>query len=100
MIVFIVYVISNWLRTRLHYLADSRIKTFYKFSSILAIFEIIGLCYASTIFAVSPEDKLILHSLPFATMVAILSMVAFRNGLYYFYEANLSRTEVRLAHYM
>lgn len=97
LIVFIVYVISNWLRTRLHYLADSRIKTFYKFSSILAIFEIIGLCYASTIFAVSPEDKLILHSLPFATMVAILSMVAFRNGLYYFYEANLSRTEVRLA---
>ena len=97
LLLFIAYVLTNWIRTRLHYLADYQIKSFYKFSSVVAVIEIVGFCYASTIFAVSPEDSLVLHSLPFATMVAILSMVAFRNGLYYFYEAGLSSVEVRLA---
>ena len=97
LLLFIAYVLSNWVRTRLHFIANPKIKTFYKFSSIVALIEIAGFCYASTIFAVSPEDKLILHSFPFATMVTVLSMVAFRNGLYYFYQTGLSSAEIRLA---
>jgi hypothetical protein len=77
------YFVSSWLRCRSEYQAGVFTRREFKGYSIVTAYEFFAFCFFATVFAVSPDENLILHSVPFINLILALSTLAAKNYWYH-----------------
>lgn len=84
------YFVSSWYRC----LGEHRAGTFSRREfvgySVVTAYEFAAFCFFATVFAVSPDENLILHSVPFINLILALSTLAAKNYWYHQKTMNLS----------
>jgi len=90
------YFFSSWYRCQGEYQAKKISKPGFIGYSIITLYEFLSFCFFATIFAVSPDENLILHSVPFINLIIALSTLASKNYWYHQKTMDLSPGEKTL----
>ena len=77
------YFVSSWLRCRGECQAGNISRKGFTGYSIVTAYEFLSFCFFATVFAVSPDENLILHSVPFINLIIALSTLAAKNYWYH-----------------
>jgi len=87
------YSLSCWLRVyhekALQHIAKNR----YNFFTICTLIEILSFTIFSTIFAITPEENVAIHTLPFTFLIIGLSILSGKNYIYYQFVVELTEKE-------
>ena len=87
------YSISCWLRVY-HEKALKNIESNrYKFYTACTLIEIFSFTVFSTIFAINPEESVLIHTLPFTFLILGISILSAKNYIYYPFVTELSNKE-------
>lgn len=91
------YAYTSWLRVhQKHLLGEAKSQNYWLFT-ICSVIEVLSFTIFTTIFAVSPEESLLVHMLPFTGLILGLSILSIKNFFYYNMTLKLSTFEVRFA---
>ena len=91
------YAYTSWLRVHQKYLlGEAKPKNYWLFTICSGI-EVVSFTIFTTIFAVSPEESLLVHMLPFTSLILGLSILSIKNFFYYYMTFKLSLFEIRFA---
>jgi len=90
---FLAYILSSWLRAYNNYLSSAMTRSFFIAFSTSTTFEILCFCIVSTVFAVSPEENLLIHIVPYTLLILTLSILAIKNFCYYLWMVKLTSFE-------
>jgi hypothetical protein len=90
------YFVSSWLRCRSECQANRISKRGFIGYTIITAYEFLSFCFFATVFAVSPDENLILHSVPFINLIIALSTLAAKNYWYHQNTMDLSPRQKRL----
>ena len=85
-----VYFVSSWLRCRSECEANVISRRGFIGYTVITIYEFLSFCFFATVFAVSPDENLIMHSVPFINLIVALSTLAAKNYWYHQNTMNLS----------
>ena len=87
------YSLSCWLRVfherALEHISAPR----YNFFTVCTLIEILSFTIFSTIFAITPEESVAIHTLPFTFLIIGLSILSGKNYIYYQFVAELTEKE-------
>ena len=87
------YSLSCWLRVfherALEHISVPR----YNFFTVCTLIEILSFTIFSTIFAITPEESVAIHTLPFTFLIIGLSILSGKNYIYYQFVAELTEKE-------
>ena len=85
------YLVAFWNRVKLEHQAGNISKKGLRWYSIFTIYQILSFAFVSTIFAVSPDDSIIMHTVPFINLVIALSILAPSNLWYILQTTSISK---------
>lgn len=89
------YAYASWLRVYQKFLqGKAKVRNYWLFT-ICSMIEVIIFTIFSIIFAVGPQENLLVHLLPFTGLVLGLSILSIKNFFYYSMIVSLSRFEIR-----
>lgn len=84
------YFASSWLRCRSEHQSGKISKRGFTGYTIVTSYEFLAFCILATVFAVSPDENLIMHALPFINFIIGLSMLSVKNFWYHNQTMDLS----------
>jgi len=87
------YFISSWYRCLCEHRAGTFSRGEFVGYSVVTAYELAAFCFFATVFAVSPDENLILHSVPFINLIIALSTLAAKNYWYHQKTMDLSPRE-------
>ncbi len=87
------YSISCWLRVYHEKALNDIEKNRYRFYTICTAMEIFSFTAFSTIFAITPEENVAIHTLPFTFLILGLSILSAKNYIYYQFVTELTEKE-------
>lgn len=77
------YFLSSWYRCRSEFQTGAISRRGFLGYTVITIYEFLSFCFFATVFAVSPDDNLILHAVPFINLIIALSTLATKNYWYH-----------------
>ncbi len=87
------YSISCWLRVFHEKILNDIEKNRYAFYTMCTVMEIFSFTVFSTIFAITPEENVAIHTLPFTFLILGLSILSAKNYIYYQFVTELTEKE-------
>ena len=87
------YSVSCWLRVYHEKVLEHTNQSRYYFFTICTCIEILSFTIFSTIFAITPEENVAIHTLPFTFLIIGLSILSGKNYIYYQFVTELTDKE-------
>jgi len=84
------YFVSSWFRCRSECRAGKISRRGFVGYSVVTTYEFLTFCFLATVFAVSPDENLILHAVPFINFIIGLSTLSVKNYWYHRQTMDLS----------
>ena len=91
------YAYTSWLRVHQKFLLGEAKSQNYWLFTICTGIEVVSFSIFTTIFAVGPDESLLVHMLPFTGLVLGLSILSIKNFFYYNMTIEFTRFEFRFA---
>jgi hypothetical protein len=90
------YFLSSWYRCNSEFKTGTIGRRGFLVYTFLTIYEFLSFCFFATVFAVSPDENLIMHAVPFINLILALSTLATKNYWFNRKTMNLSSGEKTL----
>ena len=71
-----------WVQIRGQYRLGLVSEGWYRAFLAITIFDVLGVSYSISIFAVHPKQNFVMHTIPFSALIVVVSLNAFRNIIF------------------
>ncbi|KAH8065458.1 hypothetical protein JL721_8212 [Aureococcus anophagefferens] len=71
-----------WVQIRGQYRLGLVSEGWYRAFLAITIFDVVGVSYSISIFAVHPKQNFVMHTIPFSALIVVVSLNAFRNIIF------------------